>query len=317
MASGKKRLGRGLGGLISGGVTPPPPVKEAGAKGAARKVPKKPEAAQPGAKASSGYQEIPVNRVNPNRYQPRKEMPEGPIEELAASIRSEGLLQPIVVRPVGDGFELIAGERRWRAFQKLKLKTIPARVIEASDASSAAIALIENLQREGLNPIEEAMGYASLIRDFDLTQERVAERVGKGRASVANALRLLSLERDLQAYLAKGIISVGHAKVLMGLQSPDERRLLAKRIIEAGLSVRATEMELKRLQSRRARSGGNGQSENPREQTAILALEKRLMSAWKTSVTVKHTPKKGKIIIEYQGNDDLQRLLEKLGVGED
>src|SRR5204863_6559457 len=139
------------------------------------------------------------------------------------SIRAEGLLQPIVVRPVGDKFQLIAGERRWRAFQQLKIKSIPARVMTSSDASSASLAMIENLQREGLNPIEEAHGYASLIRDFDLTQESAAERVGKGRATVANSLRLLSLDPDLQGYVAKNLLSVGHAKVLLGIDDAAHR----------------------------------------------------------------------------------------------
>ncbi|HTX65563.1 MAG TPA: ParB/RepB/Spo0J family partition protein, partial [Opitutaceae bacterium] len=142
----------------------------------------------------AGFQEVPLHLVEPSPYQPRKEIDPAQLAELAESIRAEGLLQPIVVRPAGGKFQLIAGERRWRAFQQLKLKSIPARVLDASDASSATLTLIENLQREGLNPIDEAYGYASLIRDFDLTQEQAAERVGKGRASVANSLRLLSLE---------------------------------------------------------------------------------------------------------------------------
>lgn len=331
MASSKKRLGRGLGGLISGGVNPPakkapatkgPAKKTAAPKQSAKKAAKKAEKKRPASVAATssraveGYQNIPVHQVVPNRFQPRREMEDSQIEDLAASIRSEGLLQPIVVRPAPEGYELIAGERRWRAFRLLKQKEIPARVMEASDASSAAIALIENLQREGLNPIEEALGYASLIRDFDLTQEGAAERVGKGRASVANALRLLSLEKDLQAYLSKGHLTVGHAKVLLGLQNADERRLLAKRIIEAGLSVRATEQELQRLQNRPKKKGSSSQTGDGRENTAIASLEKRLMSAWNANVTINHSPKKGRIIIEYQGNDDLQRLLEKLGVEE-
>lgn len=326
MASSKKRLGRGLGGLISGGVNPPAKKaaakKSAAKKSAAKKSPAKkvaakkssPEKAPASPPSAGGYQNVPVHQVVPNRFQPRREMDDAQIEDLAASIRSEGLLQPIVVRPGKEGYELIAGERRWRAFRLLKQKEIPARIIEASDASSAAIALIENLQREGLNPIEEAMGYASLIRDFDLTQEGAAERVGKGRASVANALRLLSLEKDLQAYLSKGHLSVGHAKVLLGLQNPDERRLLAKRIIEAGLSVRATEQELKRLQSRPKKKGSSHTGSDNRENTAIASLEKRLMSAWNANVSIHHTPKKGRITIEYFGNDDLQRLLEALGI---
>src|SRR5476651_2180900 len=183
----KSRLGRGLGGLISAGKPSAPAVP----------------AAAPQATPATGYLEIQVHLVEPSPYQARREIVPEQLAELAESIRSEGLLQPVVVRQTGDKFQLIAGERRWRAFQQLKLPTIPARVVEASNASAAALGLIENLQREDLGPIEEAQGYASLIRDFDLTQETAAERVGKGRASVANSLRLLSLDTDLQGFVAR------------------------------------------------------------------------------------------------------------------
>ena len=193
-----------------------------------------------------------MHLIEPSRTSPAAITPEQ-LGELAESIRAEGLLQPIVVRKVGDRFQLIAGERRWRAFQLLKIKSIPARVVEASNASAAAIGLIENLQREGLNPIEEAHGYASLIRDFDLTQETAAERVGKGRATVANSLRLLSLDADLQGYLMKNLLSVGHAKVLLGIDDSAFRSQLGRRVIEEGLSVRATEKIAGSAKSRRRR----------------------------------------------------------------
>jgi len=158
MAMAKSRLGRGLGALIASGASAAPKLEAPAAPAAA------PVAGVP------GFQEIPVDLVVPSPYQPRKDMDAGQLTELAESIRAEGLLQPVVVRHAGDKFQLIAGERRWRAFQQLKIKTIPARILEASDASSATLTLIENLQREGLNPIDEAYGYASLVRDFDLTQ---------------------------------------------------------------------------------------------------------------------------------------------------
>ena len=229
------------------------------------------------------------------------------------SIRSEGLLQPVVVRAVNGRFQLIAGERRWRAFQELQLKNIPARVIDATDTTSAALALIENLQREGLNPIEEAHGYASLIRDFDLTQEKASERVGKSRAGVANSLRLLQLGDDIQGYISKGLLSVGHAKVLLGLTSEADRTLLARRIIEEGLNVRQIE---KIVQQRKSggRVGRKGRVIPESELAAIGGIEKRLTSHLGARVQVKHSPRKGRIVIEYQGNSDLQRLLEKLGV---
>jgi ParB family chromosome partitioning protein len=211
---------------------------------------------------------------------------------------------------------LIAGERRWRAFQLLKIKSIPARIVEASDASSAALGLIENLQREGLNPIEEAHGYASLIRDFDLTQESAAERVGKGRATVANALRLLSLDPDLQGYVAKNMLTVGHAKVLLGVEDAPHRSMLARRVIEEGLSVRATEKLAQTAKS--AAPAGPRPAAKPglsaKDAATVAGIERKLTSHLGARVAVLHAPKKGRIVIEYRGNEDLQRVLEKLGV---
>jgi ParB family chromosome partitioning protein len=219
------------------------------------------------------------------------------------------------VRRHGDKFQLIAGERRWRAFQQLKIKAIPARIVEASDASAASIGLIENLQREGLNPIEEAQGFASLLRDFDLTQETAAERVGKSRASVANALRLLSLDAEIQGYIAKNLLSVGHAKILLGVEDEAVRTVLARRVIEEGLSVRLTEKlsrTIKAPGASRSKARRAGLSE--RDAAAVESIQKRLASHLGARVAVIHTAKRGRIVIEYRGNDDLQRLLEKLGI---
>jgi ParB family chromosome partitioning protein len=302
-------LGRGLGGLIAA-AKPAAPAAPANAHHAA-------EVAAPSAPTgAAGYLEIGVHLVEPSPYQARREIPPDQLTELAESIRSEGLLQPIVVRKQGEKYQLIAGERRWRAFQQLKIKAIPARIVEASDASSAALGLIENLQREGLNPIEEAHGYASLIRDFDLTQENAADRVGKGRATVANALRLLSLDGELQGFVAKNLLSVGHAKVLLGIEDAAQRSLLARRVIEEGLSVRATE---KLTQG--AKAAGNGQvgrkarpGVSSKDAATVSGIERKLTSHLGARVAVLHSPKKGRIVIEYRGNEDLQRLLEKLGV---
>lgn len=352
MTIAKKRLGRGLGNLIAGGRQGTPqkaasatadskstakqPAKVASEKREVTTknggVPQKkqqseqstppqevkaaPAAPAPAASATDGlpFREIPVQAIEPNPYQPRREIAEEKVKELADSIRSEGLLQPIVVRKVGDRFQLIAGERRWRAHQSLGLKTIAARIIEASDTSSAVISLIENLQREGLNPIEEAMGYASLMRDFDLTQEGVSERLGKARATIANALRLLQLDREIQGYLAKGMLSVGHAKVILGLDDPSQRLLLARRILETGMSVREAERQVKRLKSETFGKVGQTRSVPEMEATVIRDLERQLSSRLNTKVFLKHTPKKGRIVIEYYGNDDLQRILEKTGL---
>jgi ParB family chromosome partitioning protein len=317
MASSKSRLGRGLGGLISG--TTGATAKKAAPKKAA--APAKKAAAKPAVQASAavaslGYCEIAIKDLVANPYQPRREIDPKHVEELAKSIQSEGLLQPIVVRAKGKKFELIAGERRLRAFELLKKKSVPARVIEASDASSATLALIENLQRENLNPIDEALGYASLVRDFDMTQEAVAERVGKGRASIANALRLLSLGNEIQGFLSRRLISTGHAKVLLGLESEEHRKLLARRIIETGMSVREAEQQVRRLKASSGSSKKAKAKSAEAEATVIRDLEKRIGEHFNTRCMLKHGPKKGKLTIEYFGNEDLDRILEKLGIGQ-
>jgi ParB family chromosome partitioning protein len=330
----KTGLGRGLGSLISGGISTPAPKKTVQKKKAAKKAPrksakkavkkkvakkpavpaKKVEPVEESRQTAVGLFELPIGRIIPSSHQPRRDFNEESLDELAESIRSEGLLQPVVVRPHGDKYELIAGERRWRACQKLKLKLIPARVMEASESSSAVLSLIENLQREDLNPIEESMGYASLMRDFDLTQEQVAERVGRSRAAVANSLRLLQLAREIQGYLTKGLISVGHAKVLLGVEDADNRLLLARQIIERGWSVRDLERQVERLKSHagvRPKARSNLPAEEVR---AIEDLQNQLSTNFSTRVFLKHTPKKGRIIIEYHGNDDLQRIIEQMGM---
>lgn len=317
-AAPKSRLGRGLGGLIAAAkpATPPAPAVPAASAAASAPAPAAPQPV-PGA---PGYMEIGVHLIEPSPYQARREIPPEQLSELAESIRSEGLLQPVVVRKTGDKFQLIAGERRWRAFQLLKIKAIPARIVEASNASSAALGLIENLQREGLNPIEEAHGYASLIRDFDLTQESAAERVGKGRATVANALRLLSLDGELQAFVSKNLLTVGHAKVLLGIDDAAQRALLGRRIIEEGLSVRATEKLTQVAKATAVSSPGGARPAaaksnlSAKDAATVSGIEKKLTSHLGARVAVLHSPKKGRIVIEYRGNEDLQRLLEKLGV---
>jgi ParB family chromosome partitioning protein len=306
MANSKSRLGRGLGGLIAAAA----PAKPAA------------PAATPAPATPAGFLELAITAITPSPYQARKDIAPEHLQELADSIRSEGLLQPVVVRRLSEGkYQLIAGERRWRAFQLLKIKTIPARLVAAGDSSAAALGLIENLQREGLNPLEEAYGYASLIRDFDLTQEVAAERVGKPRASVANALRLLGLDGELQGFLAKGLLSVGHAKVLLGVEDTAQRTLIARRIIEEGLSVRATEalVQARKLAAAHASgSPGSGSSTARKvgaaDLAAIASIEKKLTSHLGARVALLHAGKKGKIVIPYAGNDDLQRILEKLGV---
>lgn len=312
MANSKKRLGRGLGGLISGAST-----SVTNKATPTQKVEKKEKAANAissDVASPTNYFEVAIKDLKTNPYQPRREIDSERVEELAASIQSEGLLQPIVVRASEGHYELIAGERRLRAFKFLKRKKIPARIIDANDASSATLALIENLQRENLNPIDEALGYASLIKDFDLTQEAVAQRVGKGRASVANALRLLALGTEIQGYLSRRLISTGHAKVLLGLDEEEQRNLLARRIIESGMSVREAEQQVRSLK-RLPTSPEKKKAKAPeKEQAVIRQLEKRVGEHFNTRCSIKHGSKKGTLMIEYFGNEDLDRILDKLGV---
>lgn len=260
------------------------------------------------------YLELPIDKIEHNPHQPRRDIDAQKVEELADSIRSEGLLQPVVVRVVGNHYQLIAGERRLRACRLMGFKTIPCRILKVSDASSAVLALIENLQREGLNPIDESMGYASLMRDFDLTQESVAERVGKNRSTIANALRLLQLDKEIQSYLAKYVLSTGHAKVIAGVEDKAQQLLIARRVIEEGLSVRQTEDAVRRIKSpQSSRLSPVGPS--PSVDMAVKNLERQIGQSLGTKVMLKHTPKKGRLVIEYHGNDDLQRILEKTGLG--
>lgn len=348
MAQQKKNLGRGLGALISNSAVahanaasynrkaPPVPVpaKKSGKKSvpagkpATKFAPSKPapkskpapvveKSPVPAPAAALPFREIAVGCVVPAPHQSRRVFDEDSLRELAESIRAEGLLQPIVVREIGDGnFELIAGERRWRAFQLLKLKMIPARIVKASDASSAAMTLIENLQRKDLNPIEEAIGLGSLMRDFNLTQDAVAERVGKARSSVANALRLLSLDTEIQGFIATGMLSVGHAKVLLGLADKAMQTLLARRFVETQCSVRVAEDLAKRAREAEPVAGTPAGAEPVVRQISeeIFRIEKTLCSFFHTKVLVKHGKKSGKILIEYRGNDELARLLECFGV---
>lgn len=350
MAQQKKNLGRGLGALISNSAVAhanaasynrkakpvPVPAKKSGKKSvpagkpATKVAPSKPAPKSkpapvaekapvpvPAPAAALPFREIAVGCVVPAPHQSRRVFDEASLRELAESIRAEGLLQPIVVREIGDGnFELIAGERRWRAFQLLKLKMIPARIVKASDASSAAMTLIENLQRKDLNPIEEAIGLGSLMRDFNLTQDAVAERVGKARSSVANALRLLSLDPEIQGFIATGMLSVGHAKVLLGLTDKAMQTLLARRFVETQCSVRVAEELAKRAREGKPVAGTPASAEPVVRQISeeIFRIEKTLCSFFHTKVLVKHGKKSGKILIEYRGNDELARLLECFGV---
>lgn len=256
--------------------------------------------------------EVPVTAIVPNRWQPRMDVEDKNIEELAASIRQHGVLEPIIVRPMGKGYELVVGERRWRAAKAAGLSRIPALVREMTDREAAAVALIENLQREQLDPIEEAMGYKRLMDLFDVTQEEVAREVGRPRSSVANSLRLLALEPTIQDMLRDGRLSPGHGKVLLGVPAGEGRVALAKEVAAKGLSVRETEALVK--------GGAKKPEKKPRKaekskDPAVREAEQRLEAALGTRVRVsRRSAGGGRIEIDYYGDEDLVRIMEALGV---
>ena len=245
-----------------------------------------------------------VSQVYPNPYQPRQHFDPERLQELADSLKAQGLLQPIVVRRQKSGFELIVGERRWRAAQMAGFETIPALVRPASDEEVLGLALLENLQREDLNPLEEARAYQRLQTEFHLRQEDVARYVGKDRSSIANALRLLKLPQVLQEDLAAGRLTMGHARALLALESEEEQRRLRDQILAGGLSVRETETHV-RTQKRAAPDGRAKPSH-------FVVIEEALQQHFGTRVAIRPGRKHGKIEITYTGEDDLHRLLTLL-----
>ena len=293
----KKGLGKSLDEIISAGVRRPPP--QSGIPG-------------PVAPPDALTRLIPIGKISANPRQPRRQFKEPALQELAASIREHGLLQPIAVRQRPDGmFEIIAGERRLRAAQMAGLTEIPAMVHSTDDAGSLELALVENLQREDLNPLEEAYGYEQLAAQFGLTQEEIAGKVGKDRTTVANALRLLQLSPKLHHYLVHGQLSAGHAKSLLSITSEDLQIKAAEAVIRDGLSVRATEQLVRGLAAGR-RPRGKGSL--PVVSANIKAIEDALQQKLATRVRVISKGDKGRIEIEYFSRDDLDRLLAQFGV---
>jgi len=249
--------------------------------------------------------EVDVARIRPNPLQPRSRMPEEEMAELAASIRANGLLQPVVVREAGDGYELIAGERRWQAAQRAGLKRIPVVIRNVTDEEMLSLALVENLQRVDLNPIDKARAFSNLMERFNLTQEDTAQRIGKDRSTVANFIRLLDLPAEIQEHVSRGTVSMGHARALLALKSTAAQIRLCVRIIREKLSVRDIERAVRRADVPKA---------GPKiADPAVRELEERLRRRLGAKVEVARSKKGGKIIVHYADNDDLDRLLDMLG----
>ena len=252
--------------------------------------------------------------IKPSPLQPRKEFASDALQELVDSIRQHGIIQPLIVRQMDGRYELIAGERRWRAAQELGLGEVPAIVRRVTDLEVLEISLIENLQREDLNPIEEAQGYARLAGEFGMRQEDIATKVGRSRAAVANSLRLLDLHPQIQVWLMQDLLSVGHAKVLLAVKMPEEQLLLAEIVLRRNATVRGTERIVARhLGTNRVRRKTRP-STSAFGSAAIEDLQNRLQQHLGTKVALHHGPKKGRIEIEYYGAQDLERITTALGL---
>ena len=275
-------------------------------KGLSALIPVAPTQPVPGTKNEGPTSEVEIDKISPSPFQPRRAFDEIKLQELAMSIRNQGIIQPLIVRPKGERFELIAGERRWRAAMKAGLDRVPVVVREASDHDALQLALIENLQREDLNPIEEATGYRRLQEEFTWSQEEVAEKVGKSRPTVANALRLLSLPSEVQQEVAAGNLPAGQARALLGLQGEAVIMTAYREVIAKALSTRETEKLVRNLKLGRRR-----RRESPGVDPDLRSLVEDLQRALGTKVRVlpKGQTNNGKIEIEYYTLADLERII--------
>jgi ParB family transcriptional regulator, chromosome partitioning protein len=288
-------LGRGLGALIPGETDEMHAVVDGG---------------------GSAYRELPISVISPNRWQPRENFDDEELASLAASITAIGVLQPILVRSLGDAdYELIAGERRWRAAQMAGLTSIPALIREAADQSSLEQAVVENLHRSDLNPLEEGAAYQHLIDEFELTQDQVAKRVGKSRSAVTNLLRLFQLPPEVQSMLASGALSAGHGRALLGIESAAERVRMAKSAVAKSTSVRELERQVKGQESSvQTGSAGKSTARSPKKSPpvlkppALLELEELLEDHLATRVEVNIGSGHGQLVVEFADLDDLERL---------
>lgn len=254
-----------------------------------------------------GFFYCPVESISPNPLQPRQDFSDSELSELADSIKEKGVIQPILLTKTKDGFQLIAGERRWRAAQKAGIQKIPAWIRDASPADSLELALIENIQRKDLNPIEEAMAYQEIIQRSSLTQESLSKKVGKDRSTVTNFLRLLKLPPFIQKDIVDGQLTTGHARVLAGIDSQPSQKQIRDVIIKKSLSVRQTELLAKKLSQ-----PTKTKKSDPEKEYYLQSLCNHIEKSLGTKVSIKMTGKKGKIIIDFYSNDDLDRLITML-----
>jgi ParB family chromosome partitioning protein len=278
-----------------------------------------------GASELAGLEEIPISAIRPNRFQPRDHFDEEALGSLADSIREVGVLQPVLVRPIGgdddDEYELVAGERRWRAARRVGLQTIPALVRETGDAAALEHALVENLHRDNLNPLEEAAAYQQLIEDFGLTHDDVAARVGRSRASISNTLRLLQLPPAIQRSLQEGKLSMGHARAILGSPDRSFQEALARRAVAEDLSVRAVEELVRAHQGDSSSGDGDASSDDqpaarrPLRPPGLLELEELLGDHLDTRVKISMGSARGKVVVEFSTLEDLERIYRLMTEG--
>lgn len=254
------------------------------------------------------YFSCPIEEIRPNKGQPRKTFSDEKLEELAASIREKGIIQPLVVRKKADHYELIAGERRWRASQRAGLREVPVVIQDVSDDTALEMALIENIQREDLNAVEESEAYHALMEKFDLSQEELARRVGKERSTVANSLRLLKLPSEIKRDIVEDRLSMGHARALLSLETPEQMRSAREEIVRRGLSVREAESLVKKAKSGKARPSGK---ETPPEMADLIEQLKR---HFKAKVAIRKGSRGGKIEISFGDQKELARIIEIINI---
>ena len=277
-------------------------ARQALGKGLGALIPEKPSSELEGKKV---FHYCGIEEIQPNPFQPRKAFEEEQLQDLVGSIREKGILQPLIVRRKGEGFELIAGERRWRAAQKAGVKEVPIVIKDVPESEILELSLIENIQRENLNPIEEAEAFRGLMDHFHLTQEEVSRKVGRDRTTIANTIRLLKLPPEIRQSLASGAISMGHARAFLALDGLEKQKLAFKKVLAASLSVRQTESLVKRIHSK----GRFGHPKNKQEWDPMVEELQRILG---TKVRIVGKGKRGRIEIEFYSQDELDRIIDLL-----